>query len=268
MKLEIKGVGFSYGSGPALENVIMSVEEGEVVSIVGPNGSGKSTLLKCIDKILKPKGTIMVDGADTGKVKLKELAKLLGYVPQSVAHSFPSTVFDTVLLGRKPYIGQSVSSRDLEIVSNILSLMGLKDMVLRQVNELSGGERQKVLMARALAQEPQVLLLDEPTSNLDMRHQLEVLGLVRSLVKKKKMAAVMAIHDLNLAAKYSNQIIFLEKGKIYGAGKPAEVFTRENIKKIYGVEVDIINNSENLHIVPIAPVDDGARIGAGEMEDE
>ena len=146
--------------------------------------------------------------------------------------------------------------------------MGLKDMVLRQVNELSGGERQKVLMARALAQEPQVLLLDEPTSNLDMRHQLEVLGLVRSLVKKKKMAAVMAIHDLNLAAKYSNQIIFLEKGKIYGAGKPAEVFTRENIKKIYGVEVDIINNSENLHIVPIAPVDDGARIGAGEMEDE
>lgn len=263
MKLEIKGVGFSYGSRPALENVIMSVEEGEVVSIVGPNGSGKSTLLKCIDKILKPKGTIMVDGADLGRVKLKELAKLLGYVPQSVAHSFPATVFDTVLLGRKPYISQSVSSRDLEIVSNIISSMGLKDMVLRQTNELSGGERQKVLMARALAQEPQVLLLDEPTSNLDMRHQLEVLSLVKSLVKKRKMAAVMAIHDLNLAAKYSDQIIFLEKGRIYNAGKPTEVITRENIKKIYGVEVDITNNSGNIHIVPIAPVDDGAGIRAG-----
>lgn len=263
MKLEIRGVGFSYRSRPALENVIMCVEEGEVVSIVGPNGSGKSTLLKCIDKILKPKGTIMVDRTDLEKVKLKELAKLLGYVPQSVAQSFPATVFDTVLLGRKPYVGQSVNSRDLEIVSTIISSMGLKDMVLRQTNELSGGERQKVLMARALAQEPQVLLLDEPTSNLDMRHQLEVLGLVRSLVKKKKMAAVMAIHDLNLAAKYSDQIIFLEKGRIYNAGKPAEVITVENIRRIYDVEVDINNNSGNLHIVPIAPVDDNAGIRPG-----
>jgi len=252
MKLEIKGACFSYGSRPVLENVTMSIKEGEVVSIVGPNGSGKSTLLKCINRILKPEGAILVNGKDLVGVKSKELAKLLGYVPQSINHSFPATVFDTVLLGRKPYVSWSVSSEDTEIVSNIISLMGLKDMALRQSNELSGGERQKVFMARALAQEPDVLLLDEPTSNLDMRHQLEVLEIIKSMAKTKKIAAVIAIHDLNLAAQFSDRLIFLENGNIYNAGTPAEVITVENIRRIYGVEVDIVNkNSRNIHIIPI-----------------
>ncbi len=263
MKLEIKGACFSYGSRPVLENVTMSIGEGEVVSIVGPNGSGKSTLLKCINRILKPEGTILVDGADLARVKSRDLAKLLGYVPQSISHSFPATVFDTVLLGRKPYVDWSISSKDIEIVSNIISLMGLKNIALRQSDELSGGERQKVFMARALAQEPEVILLDEPTSNLDMRHQLEVLNIVKSLTKKKKMASVMAIHDLNLAAQFSDRLIFLEGGKIYNAGTPAEVITVENIRKIYGVEVDIINNSRHLHIVPVVPVNGSPGI-AGE----
>lgn len=252
MKLEINGVGFNYGSRPALENVTMSMKKGEVVSIVGPNGSGKSTLLKCVNKILKPEGTIMVDGANLAGMKSRDLAKLLGYVPQSITHSFPATVFDTVLLGRKPHISWRINSEDIEIVSNIISLMGLKKMALRQSNELSGGEQQKVFMARALAQEPQVLLLDEPTSNLDMGHQLEVLDIVKSMAIKKKMAAVMAIHDLNMAAQFSDRLIFLKNGKIYNAGTPAEVITVENIRKIYGVEVDIINNSKYLHIIPIA----------------
>lgn len=266
MKLEIKGACFSYGSRTTLENVTMSIEEGEVVSIVGQNGSGKSTLLKCISRILKPEGNILVDGADIARVKSRDLAKVLGYVPQSINHSFPATVFDTVLLGRKPYVGWSISSEDIEIVSNIISLMGLRDMALRQSNELSGGERQKVFMARALAQEPEVLLLDEPTSNLDMRHQLEVLDIVKSLVKMKKTAAVMAIHDLNLAAQFSDRLIFLKNGKIYEAGTPAEVITVENIRKIYGVEVDIINNSRHLHIIPVVPVNDGLRIGDGQVK--
>jgi len=253
MKLEIMDACFSYGSRPALENVTMSIKEGEVVSIVGPNGSGKSTLLKCINRILKPEGAILVDGTDLAGVKLKELAKLIGYVPQSINHSFPTTVFDTVLLGRKPYVSWSISSQDIEIVSNILSLMGLKDMALRQSNELSGGERQKVFIARALAQEPDVLLLDEPTSNLDMRHQLEVLEIVKSMTKTKKMAVMMAIHDLNLAAQFSDRLIFLENGNIYNAGTPVEVITVENIRRIYGVKVDIIKNSRHLHIIPVVP---------------
>lgn len=255
MKLEIKGVSFSYGSKPALDRVSMSVEGGETVSLVGPNGSGKTTLLKCINRVLRPnRGTVLVEGKDVGKIKLRGLARLLAYVPQTDAHTFPSTVFDTVLLGRRPYVNWGISSRDKETVSYVLSLIGLEGMALRQFNELSGGERQRVLIARALAQEPQVLLLDEPTSNLDLRHQLEVLEIVRSTVKEKGIAAVMAIHDLNLAARFSDKLIFLNKGKIHDAGKPAKVLTQENIRSVYGVKAVISKDSGTPHIIPIAPV--------------
>ncbi|RJS83904.1 ABC transporter ATP-binding protein [Candidatus Bathyarchaeota archaeon] len=254
MKLEIRGVNFSYDSRPVLEDVTMSVDEGNVVSLVGPNGSGKTTLLKCINKILKPKkGVVLVEEKDVREMKLKELAKLLGYVPQISVSSFPSTVFDTVLLGRRPYINWSVSPKDREIASQTLALMGIEDLALRHLNELSGGERQKVIIARALAQEPQVILLDEPTSNLDIKHQLEVLGIIRSVVKKKRIAALIAIHDLNLASRFSDKIILLHKGKIYDAGEPAKVLTQENIRIVYGVEVEI-NNSGTPYIIPLTPV--------------
>jgi iron complex transport system ATP-binding protein len=258
MKLEIKGVSFGYGSMPALEDVTMSLGDGEIVSLVGPNGSGKTTLLKCINMILKfQKGTVLVEEKDISKLKLKELAKLLSYVPQSAGRSFPSTVFEIVLIGRKPYVDWSVSSRDKEIVSNILSLMGLKEMALRQSNELSGGEYQKVLIARALAQEPQVLLLDEPTSNLDLKHQLDVLNLITSIVKKKNIAAVMAMHDLNLASRFSNKMIFLNGGKIYDAGKPENVLTERNIRKVYGVEAIVNKNAGYFQVTPIASISEG-----------
>lgn len=255
MKLEIKGVNFSYGSRYALEDVTMSIGDGEIVTLVGPNGSGKTTLLKCLNRILKlQKGTVLVEEKDISKLKLKELAKLLSYVPQSVGRSFPSTVFEIVLIGRKPYVDWGVSSRDKEIVSSILSLMGLNEMALRQSNELSGGEYQKVLIARALAQEPQVLLLDEPTSNLDLKHQLDVLNLITSIVKEKNIAAVMAMHDLNLASRFSDKMIFLNGGKIYDAGKPETVLTERNIRNVYGVEAIVNKNARYLHIIPIASV--------------
>lgn len=203
MKIEVNGVHFSYGRKAVLNEVNIAVEKGKVISIVGPNGSGKSTILKCIDKILKPqRGTILLEGKDIGSLQQKELAKYLGYVPQSGNSPFPSTVFDTVLMGRRPHTNWSVSSRDKEIVSRILRGMGLEDMALRYFNELSGGERQKVLLARAMAQEPEVLLLDEPTSALDLRHQLEVMNLISSMVRKNGISVVMAIHDLNLASRY------------------------------------------------------------------
>ena len=255
MKLEIKDITFSYNSRPVLEGVTLRAAEGNVASLVGPNGSGKTTLIKCINRILKPRlGTVLVEKKDVGKVKLRELAKLLGYVPQSAGYVFPSTVFDAVLLGRRPYVNWGISPRDKEVVSRMLSLMGLEEMALRQFNQLSGGERQKVLIARALAQEPQVLLLDEPTSNLDLRHQLEVLGIVRSIVNERGIAAIMAIHDLNLASRFSDHLIFLDKGRIYDAGEPAQVLTEENIRDVYGVEAIVSKNSGHPYIIPIAPV--------------
>jgi iron complex transport system ATP-binding protein len=252
MKLEIQKVQFSYRSVPVLDDISLSIGDGEVLSLVGPNGSGKTTLLKCINRILKPKrGTILVAGRDVSRVELKELARSLGYVPQNAPSSFPLTVYDTVLLGRKPHVNWKLTERDKEIAFGVLRLMKLDGMALRLFNELSGGEKQKVLMARALSQEPRVLLLDEPTSNLDLKHQLEVLGLIVDMVKDRGISAVMAMHDLNLASRFSDRIVMLKQGKIYTAGEPEEVFNSENIKEVYGVETAIHNHSGRPYVIPL-----------------
>ena len=252
MKLRIHGVQFGYNSVDVLQNVLMEVATGEVVSLVGPNGAGKSTLLKCINKILKPRrGSILIEGKEVARFGLKELARSIGYVPQSVSYNFQCTVFDSVLLGRKPHVNWSISERDKDIVSEMLVLMGLEDMVMRQFNELSGGERQKVLIARALAQEPQILLLDEPTSNLDLRHQFEVLELITTVVREKGLSAIMAIHDLNLASRFSDKMVFLRGGRIYATGSPWEALTQENIRTVYGIDVIVNNQTHAPHIIPI-----------------
>jgi len=252
MRLEVKGVRFSYGSVPILKDVCLEVGEGEVVSLVGPNGSGKTTLLKCIGRILKlKKGVILFNGGELGKMGARELARLLGYVPQSSPSSFPLTVLETVLLGRRPHIRWKLSRKDKEIVLRTLRLMELDNLSLRMFNQLSGGERQKVLIARALAQEPEVLLLDEPTSSLDLRHQLEVLELITDIVREKGLAAIMAIHDLNLASMFSDKIIMLKEGRIYAAGKGEEVLSPENIRQVYGVKVTVSNDSGRPYIIPL-----------------
>ncbi len=262
MILEIKGIHFSYRSRKVLNDITLGIKEGELLSLVGPNGSGKTTLLKCINKILKPKqGTVMMKGEDVGRMNLKELAKCIGYVPQSSLTSFPSTVFDIVLLGRKPYLTWGVSSEDKEIVSRVLELMKLEDFALRDFNELSGGEKQGVLLARTLAQQPEILLLDELTSNLDLRHQLEVMNLISSVVKKEGISAIIAIHDLNLASRYSDQVVFLKDGEIYAEGEPKSIFTPENIRQVYGVEAIVNHDSGRPHIISIAPINSSLNMG-------
>ena len=252
MKVTVKEVCFNYDGVKALDDVSIEVGDGEVVGLVGPNGSGKSTLLKCINKILKPKiGTILLDGKKLTEVGLKDMAQLSGYVPQGASYLFPSTVFDAVLLGRRPHVDWSIGPRDKEVVSQVLVATGLGSMALRYFNELSGGERQKVLIARALAQEPELLLLDEPTSNLDLRHQLEILELITAKVKEKSMSAIIAIHDLNMASRFSDKIIFLTKGRIYTAGEPSMVVTQQNIEAIYGVDAIVSNESGRPHILPL-----------------
>ncbi|MBC7130112.1 ABC transporter ATP-binding protein, partial [Candidatus Bathyarchaeota archaeon] len=216
MKLVVHGVSFSYKSIHALKDVKFELNQEEILSLVGPNGSGKSTLLKCIDGILKPHcGAVYVDGKKTATMNAKEISQTMGYVPQNLSNGssvFPLTVFDVVLAGRKPYIGWSISEKDVEIVAEILKLLGIEELATRHFNELSGGEQQKVVIARALAQQPQILLLDEPTSNLDIKHQLEVLDLIRNLSRSMKLSVVMAMHDLNLASRYSDKIVMMKKG--------------------------------------------------------
>ncbi len=243
MKLEINNLSYSYAGQPVLKNLNMALNDGEILSIVGPNGSGKSTLLKCINRILKPQqNTVLVDGKDVSKVDYKQLAKLIGYVPQSSSSTFPFTVFDVVLMGRRPYVSWTLSERDSEIVAKTLDFLGIGHLAFRHFNELSGGEMQKVTVARALAQQAKIMLFDEPTSALDIRHQLEILCILKHLTINKERSCIVTMHDLNLASRFSDNILLLKRGEIYASGKPDQVITASNIKEVYGVDC-IVSNS-------------------------
>jgi iron complex transport system ATP-binding protein len=255
MKLKVKDVEFSYGSVHVLKDVSIELAASEMLGVVGPNGAGKSTLLRCIDRILSPqKGCILLDERDIKKMSRMELAKKIGYIPQSASQVFPATVFDTVLMGRRPHLGWRSSEEDTEMVLETLQMLNIEDLAMRDINELSGGQQQKVFIARALTQEPDVLLLDEPTSNLDIRHQLEVMDIIKNIVREKQISAIMAIHDLNLAARYTDRIIMMNGGTIFAAGEPFSVLTTENIKQAYGVEVEVNDHGGRPYIVPIRPV--------------
>lgn len=254
VKITINDLTFSYNSSAILDGLDLVVQGSEVLGLVGPNGSGKTTLIKCIDRILKPKGSILLDGQEIDRMTQQEIARHFGYVPQSSSTPLSTTVFDTVLMGRRPHINWRVSDIDLEKVAETLELLHLEDLAMRDFSQLSGGQKQKVLLARALCQEPEVLLLDEPTSNLDMRHQLEVMEMIAALVKGKKISAVMALHDLNLAAMFVDKLAILKDGKIYGAGTPADLLNAKNIKEVYGVEAVVMENLQRPYIVPLRSI--------------
>ena len=249
MNLEIKDLCFSYGSHEVVKNVSFRVEEGQCLAILGINGVGKSTMLKCISKINKPQsGEIRIDHQPLSRMDDSTLAKHIGYVSQNCEFS-DSTVFDAVLLGRKPFIRWDVTKNDLEIVQNVLYALSLEDYAMRNVNELSGGERQKVAIARVFAQQTPVLLFDEPTSNLDLKNQLEVLGIIKSAVKEQKLSAVVAMHDLNLALRFADQFLIMKDGGVYAFGG-SEVVTSESIYEVYGVQASLIEHKGNKVVIP------------------
>lgn len=256
MKLAISDLSFGYDGKATLEDVFLEVGKGEVVSLVGPNGAGKSTLIKCINSVLKPqRGAVLVDGRAATLMKSKDFSKMMGYVPQSTTEVFPYTVFDIVLMGRRPHISWRVSGRDVRVVAKTLKLMGIEEFASRYFDELSGGEKQKIAMARAIVQEPEILLLDEPTSNLDIKHQLEVMRTVRLLVQRGGISAIMAMHDLNLASRFSDKIVMLKDGRVFEMGCPESVLVPENIEKVYGVRAEVIKDSSGRpYVIPIDPI--------------
>jgi iron complex transport system ATP-binding protein len=255
MKLTVKDVTFSYNSSPSLDNVSLELHESEILGIIGPNGSGKTTLLKCMNKILKPKGgSILINEQEVKKMSRLEIAKHVGYVPQSSVSPQALTVFEIVLMGRRPHIAWKSSKKDIEKTWTVLAMLGIEHLALRNFNELSGGEQQRALIARSIAQEAKILLLDEPTSNLDIKHQLEVMDLTRKLVTKEKLAAAVAIHDLNLASRYCDKIAMMENGKIFAAGDAHSVLTPASIRSVYGVKVILNYNNEIPYIIPIKPL--------------
>jgi len=232
--LSVNNISFRYDSSPVLQGVTFDLPPGQILGVLGVNGAGKSTLLKCINKVLKPHGgAVLVDGTDLLKLSGEAVARRIGYVPQRYGDE-QVTVFDAVLLGRKPHIKWAATETDMRVVERVLRLMGLNKHALRPMSTLSGGQAQKVIIARALAQEPRVLLLDEPTSSLDLRNQLEVMNLVATVVRAENVSAVMAIHDLNLALRFADLFVVLKDGTIH-AGGLKDALTAEVVEEVYGV---------------------------------
>ncbi|MCL2147834.1 MAG: ABC transporter ATP-binding protein [Methanomassiliicoccaceae archaeon] len=250
MHLNIDGLGFSYASVPVLDGITLDVSGNELVSILGPNGVGKSTLIHCINKILQPTGgSVFIEGKDVKEVPIKELAKIVGYVPCASKDTFPMTVVDTVLMGRHPHSKWGSLDADLEFVHRTLRLMGVEDLAMRAFNELSAGQHQKVMLARGIAQEPKILLLDEPTSNLDIKHQIEVTRILRDLTRKNGILVIMISHDLNIAAKYSDRVILMHKGTIFSVGEPHEVITEDNLRTVYDVCASVVPDGGRPHVI-------------------
>ena len=249
MRLVVEGIHFAYNSHPVLGGVSFSLKQGQVMCILGVNGAGKSTLIKCLNRILAPqRGTVLLEGESLGYMSQIQVARRIGYVPQRHGET-QLTVFETVLMGRKPHMGWKTGPEDYAVVERIIGQMGLEALALRGVGDLSGGELQKVVIARALAQAPKILLLDEPTSSLDLRNQLEVMGLIRSIVKDQGLSALVAIHDLNTAVRFADSFLFLKDQKIHAVAT-RETLTAEAIRQAYGVEVVLKHFEGHTVVVP------------------
>ena len=243
MQLNIDKVGFSYPSHDVLKEVSFNAGKGEVVGIIGQNGCGKTTLLKCINASLKStSGVITLDDKDVQALTKKEIARSMGFVMQTTNTTFPFTVYETVLMGRysrKDALSSDETEEDTKIVYEAMRDTGILNFADRDIDELSGGERRRVMIARALVQEPEILLLDEPTLHLDINHQFDLMELITKLSRERGLLVVIVTHDLIFAARYCDRVIAIENGLIAAAGTAREVITPENMRKFFEIEVEI-----------------------------
>ena len=240
--IQAESISFSYGQKPMLEDVSFSLKPGQMTALIGPNGSGKTTLLKIINGTLCPQSGLMrVDGRETTRWSRRELARKVAIVPQDGSLIFPFYTEEIILMGRFPHLNayRFEGKRDYRVVREAMEKTNTLALAARRFNELSAGERQRVLIARALAQEPEILLLDESTVFLDLKHQAQFLSLLKNLNAERNLTVIFVTHDVNLAAKNAPHVILLASGKIYAIGTPAEVITAENIQKVYEVNVGV-----------------------------
>ena len=247
-QISIKDISYAYPDKTVLEGISFEAEAGECVAILGNNGAGKSTLITCINKIRTPKsGEVFVKGQKLFEMSRIERARHLSYVAQkSAAHQI--TVFDAILLGRKPYIKWTLTQADINICNSVIEKMGMQDFRLRSIDELSGGELQKVMLARALVQEPEVLLLDEPTSNLDPKNQRDVLSLIQKITQHHDMTTLVVLHDISHALRYCDKFLLLKEGKVYSYGDESTI-TEEAIFDVYGVKSTIIRVNDRKVVI-------------------
>ncbi len=248
MKLEVKDLSFSYNSEKVLTDITMQVEP-MLTAVIGPNAAGKSTLLQCFAGILRPEGSLLFDGEQLSHYSRGELQGIISYLPQDNANRAVLTVYETVLLGRLNSLSWRVSDEDLEISMGIMEDVGIASLARRSLNELSGGQQQMVHIAQALVRNPQIFLLDEPTSNLDLAHQFEIFSFIKSLTVKRGLTTLVALHDLNMAARFADRIVVLDRGTIVASGEPLQVLTVDMIRRVYGVHARITTDADGLPLV-------------------
>nr|WP_321353329.1 ABC transporter ATP-binding protein [uncultured Methanoregula sp.] len=259
MILSVQDLSFRYNSHPVLQDVRCEARPDEIVAILGPNGAGKTTLLRCMNAMLRPRtGTVMLGKQDLLQASRMEIARAIAHVPQ---HTEPPrvTAFDAILLGRRPWIGMDVGRDDILKVQAIIEQLDLSGLALRHVDAMSGGELQKIVIARALVQEPRVLLLDEPTSSLDLKNQHAIMQFIGKIVRTHHLTALMTMHDLNLALHYADRFVLLKGGTVFAAGAE-DVITPELIEEVYGVPVAIRRWGGRNVVVPHADSDDSMEL--------
>ena len=240
MEIRAENLAMAYGDHVVWKDFNLVIDKPGLVGILGPNGVGKSTFMYALNKNMAPyAGHLYIDGRDVTKINYRDLAKFVAYVPQASADMFSMSVLDTVLMGRYPVSGFRTSQEDVKVAANCMRILGITDLAMRSFNELSAGQHQKVMIARGLAQGPKILLLDEPTSNLDVYHQMHVMKLLRDLAHMRNMIVVVICHDLNVAARFSDRLIMFSNGRIASDGEPRDVITPENIRDVYHVSADV-----------------------------
>ncbi|PQO33700.1 ABC transporter ATP-binding protein [Blastopirellula marina] len=247
MILKTEQLSFYYGNQQVLHGIDFQIEPG-ITAIIGPNAVGKSTLMKCLCGILRGQGNVRLDGKLINAWTHEEISRRVSYLPQAFTTRAVLTVFETVLLGRLGHLGWHVSDEDIQIVDRLLEAMQLSELGQRWLNQLSGGQAQRVAIAQALARQPNVLLMDEPTSSLDLRQQVDVLTFIKKWTLENRIATVIAIHDLNLAAQFADNVCMLANGRVFGQGAPRELLTPEAIASVYGVTAHIVHENDRLFV--------------------
>lgn len=248
--LQVRHLSFAYNEYKTiLDDISLDVHKGEVLGVLGPNGTGKTTFIKCINHILQPtSGEVYFNELDIGQLTQKEIARLIAYVPQYTDSFFPMTVVDTIMMGRVPFVGRNYTANDKQIVFDIMKRMHLEQFAFRSIQKMSGGERQRAFIARAMAQQPQMIILDEPTSSLDLYNQLFILHTVADLAKNNNIAIIMTIHDLNLASMFCDKLLMLKNTHIFAYGSAQDVLTAQNIDAMYKVHTKVTLEDSYKHV--------------------
>ena len=252
--MRLEDISFAYETTPVLRDLSISIREQDFIGLIGPNGSGKSTLLKIMGAILKPdSGSIQFKESSLPKFNKKLFAQSVSWIPQDHPMVFPFKVSEIVLMGRHPYLSplSFESEEDFEISRSVMEITMTSQFADRYFNEISGGEKQRVMIASALAQNPEMMLLDEPTAALDLKYQIQILSILKNLNAGNKMTLIMAMHDLNLASSFCNRLILLNEGKIVRDGTPEQVLEKNILEQVYGIEVDLGSHDGNIRVHPV-----------------